>query len=68
MAVAWAIELAMAMSITQDRFDEVVKENMEDFGMGREGADEDAVEQFKAQGRKGWYDSICTSRRIAHSP
>eukprot|EP00904_Undaria_pinnatifida_P005168 jgi/Undpi1/1781/HiC_scaffold_12.g05168.m1 len=40
----------MAMSITQDTFDEVVKENMEDFGMDREAAAGDAVEQFKAQG------------------
>lgn len=33
-SVAGAIELAIAMSITQDRFDEVVKESMEDFEMG----------------------------------
>lgn len=43
----------MAMSITQDTFDEVVKENMEDFGMDREAAAGDAVEQFKAQGKVG---------------
>lgn len=40
----------MAMYITQDTFDEVVKENMEDFGMDRTSAAEDAVGQFKAQG------------------
>lgn len=43
----------MAMSITQETFDEVVKENMEDFEMDREAAAEDAVEQFKAQGKVG---------------
>lgn len=48
----------MAMSITQDTFDEVVKENMEDFGMDRKGAAEDAVEQFKAQGTVGTTKSI----------
>lgn len=40
----------MAMSITQDTFDEVVKENMEDFGMDRQSAAEDAIGQFTAQG------------------
>lgn len=40
----------MAMFITQDTFDEVVKENMEDFGMDRQSAAEDAIGQFKAQG------------------
>eukprot|EP00903_Cladosiphon_okamuranus_P005933 g5863.t1 len=40
----------MAMFITQDTFDEVVKENMEDFGMDRKSAAEDAMGQFKAQG------------------
>ncbi|CAM9628563.1 unnamed protein product, partial [Hapterophycus canaliculatus] len=40
----------MAKFITQETFDEVVKENMEDFGMDRESAAEDAVGQFKAQG------------------
>lgn len=40
----------MAMFVTQDTFDEVVKENMEDFGMDRQSAAEDAVGQFKAQG------------------
>lgn len=38
------------MSITQKTFDEVVKENMEDFGMDKEAAAEDAVVQFKSQG------------------
>lgn len=42
----------MAMFITQDTFDEVVKENMEEFGMDRKSAAEDAVGQFKAQGEK----------------
>ena len=47
-----AVELAMAMSITQDAFDEVVKESMEGIGIHRKGAAEDFVEQFKA---RGWY-------------
>lgn len=42
--------LVMAKFITQETFDEVVKENVEDFGMDRESAAEDAVGQFKAQG------------------
>ncbi len=42
----------MAMFITQETFDEVVKENMEDFGMDRRSAAEDAVGQFKAQGEQ----------------
>ena len=40
----------MTLFITQETFDEVVKENMEDFGMDRKSAAEDAVGQFKAQG------------------
>jgi len=45
---------ALAMFITQETFDEVVKENMKDFGMDRQSAAEDAVGQFGAQG-------VCTS-------
>lgn len=41
----------MAKFLKQDTFDEVVKENMEDFGMDREAAAKDAVEQFKSQGQ-----------------
>jgi hypothetical protein len=41
------------MRITQDAFDELVKENVEDFDMGREEAAEDAVKQFQAQVREG---------------
>jgi hypothetical protein len=40
------------MRITQDAFDELVKENVEDFDMGREEAAEDAVKQFQAQVRE----------------
>ncbi|CAM9565985.1 unnamed protein product, partial [Ectocarpus sp. 13 AM-2016] len=40
----------MAKFITQETFDEVVKENMEDFDMDRESAARDAVGQFNAQG------------------
>ena len=58
----------MAMSITQDTFDEVVKENMEDFGMDRKGAAEDAVEQFKAQGKVGTTTSIGGSSSRTSSP
>jgi len=36
--------------ITQESFDEVVKENMEEFGMSPAEAVEDAVSQFEAQG------------------
>ena len=41
----------MSKQITQDTFDDVVKENMEDFDMSAEEAIEDAVQQFEAQVR-----------------
>lgn len=40
----------MAKFITQATFDEVVKENIEDFGMDKEAAAADAIAQFKSQG------------------
>lgn len=40
----------MAKFITQATFDEVVKENIEDFGMEKEAAAGDAIAQFKSQG------------------
>ena len=39
-----------AKRITQDTFDAVVKENIEEFEMSPEEALNDAVEQFKSQG------------------
>lgn len=39
----------MAKQITQETFDDVVKENMEDFDMAVEDAIEDAVVQFQTQ-------------------
>lgn len=39
------------MFISQETFDDVVKENMEDFGMDKEEAARDAIEQFKSQGK-----------------
>ena len=39
----------MAKSISQDTFNSVVKENMEEFDMDAEEAVADAVEQFTAQ-------------------
>lgn len=39
----------MVKVITQDTFDAVVKENVEEFGQSLEEARKDAVEQFKAQ-------------------
>lgn len=38
------------MFVSQETFDDVVKENIEDFGMDREAAAKDAAEQFKSQG------------------
>jgi len=35
--------------ISQETFDETVKENMDDFDMSREDAIADAIEQFKMQ-------------------
>uniref|UniRef100_A0A1B6MQ43 Armadillo repeat-containing protein 6 n=1 Tax=Graphocephala atropunctata TaxID=36148 RepID=A0A1B6MQ43_9HEMI len=40
----------MVRVINQQTFDDVVKENMEDFGMAVEEAIEEAVQQFEAQG------------------
>ncbi|CAN0352096.1 unnamed protein product [Ascophyllum nodosum] len=40
----------MAMFISQETFDDVVKENMEDFGMEKQAALEDALQQFQSQG------------------
>jgi hypothetical protein len=39
----------MVRVITQDTFDEAVKENMEEFDMNPEEAVQEAVEQFEAQ-------------------
>eukprot|EP00501_MAST-03F_sp_TOSAG23-6_P001182 GSMAST32.ASY1.ANO1.1226.1 assembled CDS len=39
----------MSMRITQETFDEAVKENMEDLDMSKEEAIEDAVQTFEAQ-------------------
>ena len=41
----------MAMFISQETFDDVVKENMEDFGMEKQAALEDALQQFQSQGQ-----------------
>lgn len=57
----------MAMFITQDTFDEVVKENIEDFGMDRKSAAEDAVGQFKAQGGAVFPLPLETSRLLQRS-
>ena len=39
----------MVRVITQDTFDSVVKENMEEFDMGKEEAIKEAKEQFESQ-------------------
>ena len=39
----------MVKIISQETFDAVVKENIEEFGLDAEEATKDAVEQFKAQ-------------------
>lgn len=39
----------MVKVITQETFDAVVKENVEEFGQTLEEARNDAIEQFKAQ-------------------
>jgi hypothetical protein len=35
--------------VSQETFDDAVRENMDDFGMSREDAINDAIEQFKMQ-------------------
>lgn len=45
------LSINMPVSITQETFDEVVKENMEDFDMDRDAAVQDAIEQFEKQGQ-----------------
>jgi hypothetical protein len=42
----------MVRVITQETFDDVVKENMDEFGMDREEAVKEAQEQFKSQVHK----------------
>lgn len=37
--------------ITQETFDDAVRENMDEFEMDREDALRDAVEQFESQGK-----------------
>lgn len=49
----------MAKFITQETFDEVVKENIEDFGMDKEAAVADAIAQFKSQGRYPSCFAVC---------
>ena len=39
----------MAKRINQETFDDVVKENISEFGMGPQEAIDDAVEQFVSQ-------------------
>ena len=39
----------MVRVISQETFDDVVKENMEEFGLSREEAIKDAIEQFESQ-------------------
>lgn len=45
------LSINMTVSISQETFDEVVKENMEDFDMDRDAAVQDAIEQFEKQGQ-----------------
>lgn len=45
--MARTIELALAISITQDNFDEVVKESMDDFGIDKKGATEERLVQHR---------------------
>ena len=47
--------------ITQETFDAVVKENMDDFEMDPDDALKDAVEQFDSQG------NVLTSNSLTHS-
>lgn len=39
----------MAKQVSQDTYNQVVQENMEEFEMSKEEAIEDAVKQFEAQ-------------------
>ena len=47
--LVFSIFLQMAKSISQAMFDDVVRENMEEFDMDAETAVAEAVEQFEAQ-------------------
>lgn len=42
--------LTLMKQISQETFDEAVKENMDEFGLSREEAIKDALEQFESQG------------------
>lgn len=50
------VEIKMARRITQETFDAVVKENIEEFEMDAEEALREAVQQFESQG-----NIMCTS-------
>ncbi len=50
----------MVRVISQETFDAVVRENVEELGMDRKEATKDAVEQFKAQ--VGGWVGLCASR------
>lgn len=58
------------MSISQETFDEVVKENMEEFGLDRQAALDEAVQQFTSQGqrRKKYHRKYVSISTNFHSP
>ena len=55
----------MVRVITQETFDSVVKENMEEFDMGKEEAIKEAKEQFESQVNKVFI--ICNRNVISQS-
>ena len=55
----------MVRVITQETFDSVVKENMEEFDMGKEEAIKEAKEQFESQVNKL---SIIYTRNVINEP
>ena len=59
----------MAKQISQDTFDAVVKENIEDFEMSPQQAIDDAVKQFEAQVKlmnRFEYMISCLYRSLSH--
>ena len=62
----------MVRVISQETFDGVVKENMEEFDMSREDAIKEAIEQFQSQVQQlqifipasAWTNSSITARSI----
>ena len=49
--------------ISQETFDEIVKENMDEFGLEKEEAIKEAIKEFESQVNNLYFYSICPSTK-----